>query len=192
MCKTRSLVCTSHFLAVRAPTARIVAFTYIPKHMLHHHKYSGIIRTDGLVLVPPGVPGLPLRTPTLGLLMELADHGNLRDRIYKAMGHGHRAYSDAQAADWLLSLAEALAFLHGSNPTVIHRDVKAENVLLQSEAAAGPAGGAGAAAGVGGGGGGRLVAKLADLGLHVVGVHAWVSVGGGGGVRWRGAVSWAS
>ncbi|PNW80124.1 hypothetical protein CHLRE_08g378950v5 [Chlamydomonas reinhardtii] len=129
--------------------------------------HSGIIRTDGLVLVPPGVPGLPLRTPTLGLLMELADHGNLRDRIYKAMGHGHRAYSDAQAADWLLSLAEALAFLHGSNPTVIHRDVKAENVLLQSEAAAGPAGGAGAAAGVGGGGGGRLVAKLADLGLHV-------------------------
>eukprot|EP00198_Chlamydomonas_reinhardtii_P005022 XP_001694358.1 predicted protein [Chlamydomonas reinhardtii] len=93
--------------------------------------HSGIIRTDGLVLVPPGVPGLPLRTPTLGLLMELADHGNLRDRIYKAMGHGHRAYSDAQAADWLLSLAEALAFLHGSNPTVIHRDVKAENVLLQ-------------------------------------------------------------
>ncbi|KAG2426461.1 hypothetical protein HXX76_011691 [Chlamydomonas incerta] len=58
-----------------------------------------------------------------------------------------------QALTWLLDVAEALAFLHASSPTVIHRDIKAENVLLQSEG--GP------------GGGGRMVAKLADLGLHV-------------------------
>eukprot|EP00983_Pelagomonas_calceolata_P065139 1148455-Pelagomonas_calceolata.AAC.6 len=33
-----------------------------------------------------------------------------------------------QALEWMLQLAEALAYLHSANPKVIHRDLKLENV----------------------------------------------------------------
>ncbi|KAG2489986.1 hypothetical protein HYH03_011615 [Edaphochlamys debaryana] len=65
-----------------------------------------------------------------------------------SMARGRSVYTDEQAVSWLLDAAEALHFLHTSRPACIHRDVKAENVLLKRE-------------------GSRTVAKLGDLGLHV-------------------------
>ena len=41
-------------------------------------------------------------------------------------------YSHAQAACWAQQIAEALAYLHGSNPIVVHRDLKLANVLLRA------------------------------------------------------------
>ncbi|KXZ55470.1 hypothetical protein GPECTOR_2g1019 [Gonium pectorale] len=93
------------------------------------------------------------------MVLEYLEGGTLKDRIVKSMMLGRRSYSDDVALSWLLDVAEALLFLHSASPPVIHRDIKAENVLL----AAAPGGGGGARGG--GGGGGR--AKLADLGLHV-------------------------
>ncbi len=52
-----------------------------------------------------------------------------------------------------VQIASALSHLHASRPTIIHRDIKQENLLLKKDPAQG----------------GRLVAKLGDLGLHVVG-----------------------
>jgi serine/threonine protein kinase len=73
-----------------------------------------------------------------------------------------QAYSLAQALGWALDLASALEHLHLRRPAaVLHRDVKAANVMLVEEP------------------GGALVAKLSDFGLHMVRAQAV----GGAGVR---------
>ena len=77
----------------------------------------------------------------------------------------------------LSQLASALAHLHSHRPPIIHRDIKQENLLLKKVTRPPPAAAAAAGGGVpagaqrlpGGGGGTQLEAKLADLGLHVVG-----------------------
>jgi len=52
------------------------------------------------------------------------------------------------ALRWALDIAEALEYLHGLRPLIVHRDLKLENILLT---ATNPA---------------RSAAKLADFGLH--------------------------
>ncbi|KXZ55467.1 hypothetical protein GPECTOR_2g1016 [Gonium pectorale] len=121
---------------------------------------KNLVRCLGLYRVPAHFPGVgPLPEPTWGMLLEYCEGGTLRDRVITSMTNGRRSYSDDAALSWLLDVAEALLFLHSASPPVIHRDIKAENVLL----AAAPGGGGGAR----GGGGGGARAKLADLGLHV-------------------------
>lgn len=68
-------------------------------------------------------------------------------------------YDNVTALSWSIQVASVLVHLHELSPGVIHRDVKAENVILS---------GAGGGAGCGGGQTRPLVAKLVDLGLHVV------------------------
>lgn len=63
-------------------------------------------------------------------------------------------YDSVQALAWSMQVAEALQHMHTGG--VLHRDIKAENVLLTWE-------------------GRELVARLADLGLHRVSVLAPVS-----------------
>lgn len=104
----------------------------------------------------------------------------LRDVVLHAKA-GRRPYSDATALSLLRDVTEALAALHAASPPAIHRDVKAENILLKREgltpAAAGAGGGCAASslpAVASGGGEGQeqpyqqLTARVADLGLHVV------------------------
>jgi len=45
-------------------------------------------------------------------------------------------YSDADAIDICLQIARGLAYMHGSRPMVIHRDLKLENILLAGEGGA--------------------------------------------------------
>jgi serine/threonine protein kinase len=52
------------------------------------------------------------------------------------------------ALRWALDIAEALEYLHGFRPLIVHRDLKLENILLTSGQPA------------------RASAKLADFGLH--------------------------
>ena len=61
------------------------------------------------------------------------------------MPFGKYLYSYADALNWSISVAKALAYLHSAEPQVIHRDLKLDNILL-------------------GGASGRE-AKLADFGL---------------------------
>ncbi|KAG2496619.1 hypothetical protein HYH03_005440 [Edaphochlamys debaryana] len=83
------------------------------------------------------------------MVQEYCEGGTLKDRITRSMVQGRRVYTEEQALSWLLDVAEALHFLHTTTPAQhIHRDIKAENVLLKRE-------------------GTRTVAKLGDLGLHV-------------------------
>ena len=52
------------------------------------------------------------------------------------------------ALRWALDIAEALEYLHGFRPLIVHRDLKLENILLTSGQPQ------------------RASAKLADFGLH--------------------------
>lgn len=44
--------------------------------------------------------------------------------------YGKRAYSYADAVRWCCDIADGLTYLHGVNPVVVHRDMKAENILM--------------------------------------------------------------
>ncbi|GLC44727.1 hypothetical protein PLESTM_001636200 [Pleodorina starrii] len=141
--------------------------------------------------MPPQHPGISgLSKTAWAMVLELAEPYTTKTLIVQSMSENRRVYTNLQAYDWLLQIASALSSLHGSHPRIIHRDVKNENVLLkevpmaaaevaaeaEAEAEEGRKGAAGSGGGCGGGCGGiwgsgrsRLVAKVADLGLHVVG-----------------------
>jgi serine/threonine protein kinase len=83
-------------------------------------------------------------------LPALLQGGTLSEKVSAQMiSPVRKLYSTAQALGWALDLASALAYLHAKRPMVLHRDVKLSNVVLTEEA-------------------GALVAKLADMGLHMV------------------------
>ncbi len=87
----------------------------------------------------------------------LAQAGSLGDMLRKQLITPYnKMYSDADALRWAVQLASALQALHDGCPQIIHRDIKLDNVLL-----APPPPEEGAPKGT-------LIAKLADLGLHVV------------------------
>lgn len=59
--------------------------------------------------------------------------GTLNRLVSRQASKPHKTlYSHAQAACWAQQIAEALAYLHGSNPIIVHRDLKLANVLLRA------------------------------------------------------------
>ena len=75
--------------------------------------------------------------------------GTLKNLILDQMRvGGSRVYWMEDAWRWLLEVAEALCYLHMCTPSVVHRDVKPENVLMSSTKPE------------------EARAKIADFGLH--------------------------
>ncbi|XP_032595482.1 mitogen-activated protein kinase kinase kinase 7-like isoform X3 [Drosophila grimshawi] len=60
------------------------------------------------------------------IIMEYADCGSLS----KCMRTGEITVSYFGIHHWMLQLAEAVAYMHGLSPPVIHRDLKPQNLLL--------------------------------------------------------------
>ena len=42
-------------------------------------------------------------------------------------------YTYTEGLRWTIQITEGLAYLHGLNPTIIHRDLKLDNVLMSGE-----------------------------------------------------------
>ncbi|KAG2499674.1 hypothetical protein HYH03_002609 [Edaphochlamys debaryana] len=85
------------------------------------------------------------------MVLELCEPLTLREVVAAAMSL-QRSYDDRDALGWVRDVAQALHALHTAAPPAIHRDVKAENVLLRE-----PWGAPGS----------KVSVVLADLGLHV-------------------------
>lgn len=86
------------------------------------------------------------------LAQELMEGGTLRAKLEKQRRlKDEKLYSMSVGLKWLLDVANALAYLHGSEPLVIHRDLKLENIMLNAD----------------------NVAKIVDFGLHKV-VGKWI------------------
>eukprot|EP00884_Botryococcus_braunii_P009138 jgi/Botrbrau1/18225/Bobra.53_1s0082.1 len=67
------------------------------------------------------------------MLLQYLEGGSLRKMLLAQMSSpGRRIYTDACALRWSTQLASALAFLHGQEQPVLHRDVHPENVMLTS------------------------------------------------------------
>lgn len=59
------------------------------------------------------------------LLMELGDEGHLYSRLKKA-----GRFYEKTAARFLFDIMKAVNYLHERDPPIIHRDIKAENILF--------------------------------------------------------------
>ncbi|MEW5310032.1 MAG: hypothetical protein WDW38_001865 [Sanguina aurantia] len=98
------------------------------------------------------------------MLMEVVEDGTIATLLVRQMSQPRaNLYRDADALRWCVGIADAVAMLHSRSPQIIHRDIKAENIMLGTVD-----------------GKKRHTAKLTDFGLHVV-----VPTGQGGFVRKR-------
>lgn len=59
------------------------------------------------------------------LLMELAEEGHLYSRLKAA-----RFFDEKTAAKYMFDILKAVNYLHERDPPIIHRDIKAENILF--------------------------------------------------------------
>jgi serine/threonine protein kinase len=69
----------------------------------------------------------------LSAVTELMERGDLRDVTRRFKRRGYRLTWEAHKTVIALHIAEALTYLHGLSPTVIHRDLKAKNVMLNAD-----------------------------------------------------------
>lgn len=73
-------------------------------------------------------------TPTeLSAVTELMERGDLRDVTQRFKRSGYRLTWETHKTVIAFHIAEALTYLHSLTPTVIHRDLKAKNVLLNAD-----------------------------------------------------------
>ncbi|EFJ45977.1 hypothetical protein VOLCADRAFT_93738 [Volvox carteri f. nagariensis] len=113
-------------------------------------RHSNLVRCLGLIRVPANFPGLGhLPEATWAMVLEYCEGGTIHSHIRQSLAQVSCPYSDVEALHWLVDVAAALTFLHNARDPIIHRDIKAENVLLKYDSEEG-----------------RMVAKVTDLGLH--------------------------
>jgi peptide/nickel transport system substrate-binding protein len=78
-------------------------------------------------------PGLPVvfdyfSEPDQGLylVMDFVEGKNLEEIQQDSGG----AINESDAVNWIIQVCEALEYLHGYNPPVIHRDIKPQNIII--------------------------------------------------------------
>ena len=79
--------------------------------------------------------GAAAAPPDFGMVMELAEHGNLLSVLTKARkgGEGAPRVDDAMRLLWAQDLASGLDYLHTRSPPVVYRDLKAAQVLVDAQ-----------------------------------------------------------
>jgi serine/threonine protein kinase len=126
-------------------TAEILLFLKEIKTLKHLH-HPNIVHLIGM----GGVQDDKGKVVELFVVTEVCKGGTLRNLVQDQMITVHRKqYSLHSAISWCLQIAKALNYLHRSDPRVIHRDLKLENVILSAKPRAGA----------------PASAKLADFGL---------------------------
>ena len=93
----------------------------------------------------PPHPGAVIPDDQCYIVQEYVSGGTLKRAVASAADRrpgDPPTYTHADAAAWGADVARGLAYLHGANPVILHRDLKLENVLLTARTAprAGPDG----------------------------------------------------
>ncbi|CAG9465400.1 unnamed protein product [Pedinophyceae sp. YPF-701] len=83
--------------------------------------------------VVESLENLSLESADIFLAQEFCEGGTLRNLIRAVELDGRKLYTFRQALRWLRDVARGMSYLHNAHPTVIHRDLKLENVLLTSK-----------------------------------------------------------
>ncbi|GLI70963.1 hypothetical protein VaNZ11_016065 [Volvox africanus] len=112
--------------------------------------HRNIVKCHAVCQLPadfPGIEALGHRTSTWALVLEYIGGGSLAALMMKQMSQTRKAYTEYEAYCWIRGIAGALSYLHNAPRPVMHRDVKADNVLLTQDES------------------GEPVAKLMDFGL---------------------------
>ncbi|GLC45133.1 hypothetical protein PLESTB_000431500 [Pleodorina starrii] len=101
---------------------------------LVRHPHRHLARCHAFLELPPDFPGLaPGYTRSApALVLELLEDGSLHRLLRRQqLAPWRPLYDTAAALEWSTQLAEALAHLHSHS--IIHRDVKADNVMLSNQ-----------------------------------------------------------
>ncbi|GLI66065.1 hypothetical protein VaNZ11_009784 [Volvox africanus] len=108
------------------------------------------MRCFGVTQLPVGF--VPNQTaPALATALEFCGRQTIKELILHSMAAGgRRIYKIVEAYKWLAELSSALAYLHGRKPSVLHRDIRPDTVMLKRCP------------------NGSTICKLSDFGLHVV------------------------
>eukprot|EP01025_Chloroclados_australasicus_P062356 TRINITY_DN818_c0_g2_i3.p2 TRINITY_DN818_c0_g2~~TRINITY_DN818_c0_g2_i3.p2 ORF type:complete len:356 (-),score=28.79 TRINITY_DN818_c0_g2_i3:2257-3324(-) len=70
----------------------------------------------------------------LFLAQDVIDGGSLKHKLLKqCMARGRQIYTVLDAHKWVSDVAKGLQYLHNSNPMVLHRDLKPDNILLTAD-----------------------------------------------------------
>lgn len=124
-----------------------VATFYAETQLLGRLQHPNIVGFKGVCV---GVPGGGVGgAESICMVQEYLNSGSLKDLVMQQyMRPSKRVYSKRQGLVWLLEVAQGLEYLHELDITVIHRDLKLENILLHKNVATG-----------------EMLAKIADFGL---------------------------
>mmetsp|Transcript_22231 Transcript_22231/g.57086 ORF Transcript_22231/g.57086 Transcript_22231/m.57086 type:complete len:330 (+) Transcript_22231:2392-3381(+) len=97
--------------------------------LLRTIRHPAIIAAHGCYVLAQS-DAMPPAKQRIALVLDYAAGGALNTRLRQGSGH-----TCAQALTWLCDLASALAFLHETvgHSTIVHRDVKPENVLISAD-----------------------------------------------------------
>ncbi|KAF0689293.1 hypothetical protein As57867_019181, partial [Aphanomyces stellatus] len=107
----------------------VLANLIVESNMLFKLQHPRIIALVGVVPVTSAQG-----QDEIALVMEYMDQGDLFERLQKTKGQQANA-SFGWAGDkgtFMLHVAEGLASLHQRSPPIIHRDIKARNILVDS------------------------------------------------------------
>ncbi len=111
----------------------LVVIKEINANIAHIPKAQELFEREARILQSLNHSGIPqyhdffLEKGQKYLVMELIHGQNLEDYIQQ-----RGTVSVEQAIDWMKQTCEILAYLHGLNPPLVHRDVKPANLLLKA------------------------------------------------------------